>query len=476
MTHTGTTVIGIDSSTQSCKALLVETERGTVLRHAQTAHPDGTAVDPSTWVRALRQCLAQLELTELPAEQRPVAMGIAGQQHGMVALDSAGAPVHDALLWNDTRSATDAADMLEQLGAEQWQRRTGLVPAPSFTITKLAWLARCEPGAAARVESVLLPHDYLGLALTGQAATDRSEASGTGYFNPTTNAYDTDLLSRFFGHVPRLPRVCEPDGITGTVTDEWAEFGIAGLPVSAGMGDNAAAGLGLGARRGQVIVSVGTSGTVFASTADPTRDSSGVVAGFADATGGYLPLIATLNASRVMAATARAVHAELPEFARLAQAGPADADGLTLLPYLDGERTPNLPDATGTLLGLTRQNFTDENLARASVLSVLSSLRDGIEALRGAGVSVDSVLLIGGGAKSSALQHAAADMFGVDVQVPTAAEYVALGAARQAAWAAVGALPGFPIAAEAEFSPTGDPGIAAYRQRYVAARTQIHGV
>lgn len=470
------TVLGIDSSTQSCKAVLVDTGTGEVLAQATAAHPDGTSVDPRAWVAALRSCLSSLDIPGRPRNERPCAIGIAGQQHGMVALDSAGRPVTDALLWNDTRSAPDSTRLLEDLGPDVWLERTGLIPGPSFTITKLAWLARCLPDRAAAVARVLLPHDFLGFTLTGSAATDRSEASGTGYFNPTTNSYDTELLLRYFGAVPELPRVCAPDGVAGTVTGAWAEFGIAGLPVSAGMGDNAAAGLGLGTGDGQVVVSVGTSGTVFASSPHPVRDEQGVVAGFADAKGGYLPLIATLNASRVMAAMAGALGVDLHELSRLADSAAPDAGGLTLLPYLDGERTPNLPDAAGTLTGITRANLLPENLARAAVLSVLNSLRDGIEAVRTAGVTVDSVQLIGGGAKSPALRRAAADAFGVAVTVPRAAEYVALGAARQAAWAATGALPGFSVDVEAALTPAGDAGIAAYRAAYVAERVRLYGL
>lgn len=463
------TVLGIDSSTQSCKLVLVDMESGAQVRSVTVPHPDNTAVDPRVWTRALREGFEALRLT--PAEA-PVAIGIAGQQHGMVALDDADEPVHPALLWNDTRSTPQARAMAEQLGDAEWMRRTGSLPLASFTITKLAWLVQNEPEAAARVGTVLLPHDYLVHELTGEVVTDRSEASGTGYFSPIANRYDEDILRRFFFSVPRLPRVAAPDEIAGQARVPWAPEAA----VSAGMGDNAAAALGLNTVPGQAIVSVGTSGTVFASTQAPVDDSTGVVNGFADGRGGYLPLIATLNASRVLASTAAMLEVDLHEFSRLAQDGPSDAGGLILLPYLDGERTPNLPHASGSLHGLTRTNFTRANVARAAVLGVLNSLRDGMEAVQRATENIESVVLIGGGAKSAALRGAAADVFGCRVAVPEPAEYVALGAARQAAWAITGRVPDFATALDSELEPRGDAGIAEYRERYVEARQALYGV
>ena len=284
----------------------------------------------------------------------------------MVALGDDGEPVFDALLWNDVRSADQARRLRAHWGPEVWAREVGVVPVASFTVTKLAWLAEQRPDIAERVDRVMLPHDWLTWRLTGrpeEAVTDRSDASGTGYYSVPEDRYREDILTEAFGRVPRLPRVLGPTEVAGETAS--------GAVVAAGCGDNAGAALGLDLRPGDVAVSIGTSGTVFASSAQPVHDPSGTVAGFADATGRHLPLAATINAARVLSTTAGLLGVDLDELDRLAQSGPPDGGGLTFVPYLEGERTPDLPDASGSLVGLTRANLTPENLARAAVLGML---------------------------------------------------------------------------------------------------------
>ncbi|WP_026819938.1 xylulokinase [Arthrobacter castelli] len=475
------TVIGVDSSTQSCKVLTVDAESGTILDSATASHPEGTAVDPGAWTTALRQAWHDAGIAD---DGSVAGVSVAGQQHGMVALDEQNRPVHDALLWNDTRSAPEAAELHRELGSQAWIDAVNVVPVASFTLTKLAWLARHRPELADRVRRVVLPHDWLNYQLTGEFFTDRSDASGTCYYSPVTNEYRPDLLERFFGTVPRLPAVVGSGEAGGSLLSQWSAASAAGTGpsgnrtvVGAGAGDNAGAALGLGLSEGEVAVSVGTSGTVFVSAAQPVSDPSGAVAGFADATGQHLPLLAMINSARVLTATAGMLGTGLQELDRLALDAPLDAEGLTLLPYLDGERTPNLPEATGTLTGMRRTNMTDSNLARAGVLGVLNSLADALDLLAGHGVPVRKVLLIGGGAKSQALQQAAADVLRVPVEVPVSGEYVARGAARQAAWAATGQLPQWERRIEASFEPDADSGWAdEVRDRYVAARRQVYGV
>lgn len=464
--------IGVDSSTQSCKAVLVDPDEGRIVAEAVTAHPEGTAVDPTAWTRALDTTLSVLD--ERRRLTSATGIGVAGQQHGMVALDSAGDAVHDALLWNDTRSAPDARRLREEMGDDYWQEHTQLMLVPSFTITKLAWLARERPDAAARVDSVMLPHDYLNRYLTGTATTDRSDASGTGYFSAIDDEYQTDILERFFGRVPKLPPVLGSHEGAGHVTHPLLPSAIA----APGMGDNAAVALGLDLKPGEIAVSIGTSGTVFASTPRAVRDSTGLVAGFADALGGHLPLLATLNAARVLAATAKSLGVDLAEFNALAAGAPLDAEGLTMLPYLDGERTPNLPHATGSLLGITRTNLRQENIARAALLGILNSLADGLDRMRDLGVPVESVVLVGGGAKSTTLQRAAAGVFNVPIQVPEPSEYAALGGARQAAWTVTGELPEWrrPVSHGIEPSPETAGAFADVRGRYADARRTIHDI
>ncbi len=375
----------------------------------------------------------------------------------MVALDADGEPVHDALLWNDTRSGADAQDLVQRYGADWWAEQTGSVPVASFTVTKLAWLARERPEIAARVAQVMLPHDWLTWRLRGggEATTDRGDASGTGYFSPSSGEYLRELLVEVLGHDVELPRVLGPGespGSAGTVL------------LGPGTGDNMAAALGVGAGPGDVVVSIGTSGTVFASGPVATADPSGIVAGFADARGGFLPLVATLNAARVLDATAAVLGVDYAGLDELALSVP-DAGGLVLLPYLDGERTPNLPDATGSLHGMTRTNSTPAHFARAAIEGMLCGLGAGLDALRELGVPCDRVLLVGGGAQSPAVARIASEVFGSPVVVPQPGEYVAASAARQAAWVLEGALP--------QWDATNCPGVAGARVYDSDARPEV---
>jgi xylulokinase len=460
-------VAGVDSSTQSCKVLVVDAESGTIVRAGAAAHPDGTAVDPAHWWDAYGNASAQADLSGVSA------LSVAAQQHGMVALDAAGEVVRPALLWNDVRSAPQARAMVERLGAQAWADAVGSVPLPAFTVTKLAWLAENEPEHAAAVASVLLPHDWLTWCLLDRATdpvTDRSDASGTGYWSPATNDYRADLFEQALGHSAALPRVLGPAEAAGASPD--------GIVVGPGAGDNAAAALGLGLQPGEVAVSLGTSGALFAATERPTADGTGIVAGFADATGRQLPLCCTLNAARVLTATAAMLGTDLAGLDVLANQAAPDAGGLTLLPYLDGERTPDLPTAAGSLHGLRRANMTPENLARAAVLGLLCGLADALDAMAANEIAADQVLLIGGASKSTAVRAAAPDIFAVPVVVPAEAEYVALGAARQAAWVAWGE-PDPPVWKRdvlAEAEPSGLGWGAAVRERYDAVRHAAYGI
>ena len=476
-----TRVAGIDSSTQSTKVVVHDATSGEVLAQGRAPHPDATEVDPRLWWEALRSAAGDL-LDGVSA----VAVG--GQQHGMVTLDEAGEVIRPALLWNDTRSATAAEDLVRDLGGPQaWADAVGSVPVASFTVTKLRWLAQHEPELAGRLAAVALPHDWLTSRLLGGTpaeslrtlVTDRGDASGTGYWSPRTGAYRGDLIELALGREVAVPRVLAPAEAAGKTPD--------GVLVAAGTGDNMAAALGLGLEPGDVVVSLGTSGTVFAVHDAPTADPTAIVAGFADATGQFLPLVCTLNAARVLSATAAMLGTDLAGLDALALGAAPGAGGLTLLPYLDGERTPNLPDASGTLTGLRRASMTPANLARAAVEGMLCGLADGLDALRGVGVAPRRVLLVGGAAASAVVRAVAPGIFGVPVIVPASGEYVARGAARQAAWALSGAeapphweLPG---AGAADMSGTvsdppdaPDPAVgASIRAAYATARVTVHG-
>lgn len=474
-----TLVAGVDSSTQSCKVVVRDVDTGALVRQGRAPHPEGTSADPERWWDALLEAVSDADgLTDVEA------IAVAGQQHGMVALDQGGRTVRDALLWHDTRSAAAAEQLIAEFGSRAWADAVGSVPRASYTATKLRWLRDNEPDAAGRVAAVALPHDYLTWRLAGHGPehadlgaliTDRSDASGTGYWSPSEERYRLDLLEAVFGAVPVLPRVLGPSapaGLTGG--------GIPGVPegivLGPGAGDNAAAALGLGATAGEVVISIGTSGTVSAVTPTPTSDACGLVAGFADATGRYLPLIATLNAARVIEVAETLLGIGHEELSDLALSAAPGSEGLVLVPYLEGERTPNLPTATGTVRGMSLASATRANLARAMVEGMLCGLADGLDAITSHGVETRRLLLIGGGARSAAVQQIAPEVFGLPVTVPVASEYVADGAARQASWVLSGALPRWSQQTGATLEAEPRPEIrAAYRSAQHDLGYQVSG-
>jgi xylulokinase len=466
-------VAGVDSSTQSCKVVVRDAETGALVRSGSAAHPEGTEVDPAAWWDALRSAIERAGGIDDVA-----AISVAGQQHGMVCLSSSGDVVRPALLWNDTRSADAASALVEEFGGPAaWADAVGVVPVASVTVTKLRWLAAHEPDAVARTAAVCLPHDYLTWRLRGDGdvatvTTDRGDASGTGYYAPATGAYRLDLLELGLGRTAGLPTVLGPSDTAGRVGGELAPVGRPGAVLGAGTGDNMAAALGVGAEPGDVVVSIGTSGTAFAVADKPSADPLGLVAGFADATGRFLPLVCTLNAARVLDAAARMLGVDHDHFAELALSAPPGADGLVLVPYLEGERTPNLPLATGALHGLRLANATPAHQARAAVEGMLCGLADAVDALVTQGVRVERILLIGGGARSAAVRRIAPAVLGRPVLVPEPGEYVADGAARQAAWALTGTdtPPRWRLGSVERVEADPTPGL---RDRYAEARDKI---
>ena len=344
-------VAGVDSSTQSCKVVVVDADTGDVVREGRAPHPEGTEAPPEAWWTAFEAASAAAGGLDDVA-----SVSVGGQQHGMVCLDESGSVVRDALLWNDTRSAHAAEELVADLGGPSaWAEAVGSVPVASFTVTKLRWLAHHEPEAARRTHAVCLPHDWLTWRLRGTGdladlVTDRGDASGTCYWSPATGDYRRDLLELALGHDAVLPRVLGPS--------EGAGHATGGQLLGPGTGDNAASALGLDARPGDVIVSIGTSGVACAVSEVAAADPSGIVAGFADATGRYLPLVATLNAARVLDSTARLLGVDHAGLSDLALVGSSGRRGRGARPVLRG-RTHARPPARHRLAARPHPRHVD---------------------------------------------------------------------------------------------------------------------
>ncbi len=443
-------VLGVDSSTQATKVEVRDADTGELVAEGRAPHPSTTPPrseqHPDAWWEALQHAVQ--------AVPRVDAIAVAAQQHGLVTLDADGNVIRPAKLWNDTESAPDAEWLRTKLDDATWARATGSVPVASFTVTKLSWLHRSEPDAWKRLARVCLPHDWLTWKLAHEFVTDRGDASGTGYFSPVDNTYRDDVLAIVDADwSAELPRVSAPLERVGEHD---------GAVVAPGTGDNMAAALGAGLRPGDVAISIGTSGTVFAVSDTPSADATGAVAGFADATGRFLPLVCTLNATKVTDAIARLLGVDHARLDTLALDAPAGANGLTLVPYFDGERTPNRPEATGTLVGM-RSGVEREHVARAAFEGVVCGLLDGLDALPG---EPARIVLLGGGARSPAYQRVVADLSGLPVDVPDAAEHVAAGACVQAAAVLHDAWPRWKIGTGRTIEPDALVDRDAIRDRY----------
>jgi xylulokinase len=427
-----TLVAGVDCSTQSTKVVVVDSDSGAIVGLGRSPHTvTGTGgareTHPDVWWQALRQALGQTGFAGKVA-----AISVAGQQHGLVCLDAAGQPLRPAMLWNDTRSASDAVVLLEALGGPSaWAAGVGVVPVASFTATKWAWLRRREPETAARTAAIRLPHDYLTERLTGEGVTDRGDASGTAWWSTATEAYAPEVLrlDAIKLSTDMLPRVLAPAEAAGSITESAAAAtGLAaGTPVGPGTGDNMGAALGLGLRPGIPVVSLGTSGTAYQVSTTRTADSTGDVAGFADAGGRFLPLAATLNCTLAVDRVAEWLHLDRDDV--------APSRGVVVLPYFDGERTPNLPDAAAAVLGL-RHDTDPRSILMATYEGAVVGLLDALDRIDvcSSGIAPGAPLvLIGGGALGRTWREVVQRLSGRAILIPDQTELVALGAAVQAA-------------------------------------------
>lgn len=420
---------GVDCSTQATKVLVADSESGEVVALGRSPHEvsgSGGAreSDPETWWEALVLALRE---TGRAAEVR--AISVAGQQHGLVVTGADGQPLRPAILWNDTRSAEEARELTEALGgAREWAERIGVVPVPSFTATRWAWLRRHDPEAAEATRAVRLPHDFITERLCGRGVTDRGDASGTAWYSTRDEGYTGEVLDLIELDRAFLPELLGPMEAAGELgARAAARLGLQpGTLVGPGTGDNMGAALGVGAAAGEPVMSLGTSGTAYAVMGERCVDPSGTVAGFADASGRFLPLAATLNATLAVDRVA--------DWLGLGREDAAERTSVVVLPYLDGERTPDLPRAAGMIAGL-RHGTTREEILLAAYEGAAASLIEALEGLARQGSGLDPeapIVLIGGGARGAVWQRTVARMAGRPVQVPEAEELVALGAAAQA--------------------------------------------
>ncbi|WP_415845063.1 xylulokinase [Stutzerimonas zhaodongensis] len=439
--------LGIDCGTQGTKALLLDAVSGQVLGQGSASHelisgPNGRREQHvEQWTSAFEAATAAaLADAGVPGDQ-VLGIGVSGQQHGLVALDRDGQVLRPAKLWCDTESAQENQRLLQWLGGERGSlERLGVVIAPGYTVSKLLWMKEQHSQLFERIAHILLPHDYLNYWLTGRCCSEYGDASGTGYFDVRSRRWDLEMLRHIDpnGRLgAALPELIGPDEAVGTLRPELAlRLGLnPNVIVSSGGGDNMMGAIGTGnIQLGAITMSLGTSGTLYAFTGEPQISPQPAVATFCSSSGGWLPLICTMNLTNANAAIRDLLELDLQQFNDFVVQSPIGAEGVTLLPFLNGERVPALPHATASLHGLTTDNLTRANLCRAVLEGVTLGLRYGLDLLRESGVRSERIQLIGGGAKNPQWRQIVADMMATPVVCTSHNEAAALGGAIQAAW------------------------------------------
>jgi xylulokinase len=431
-----TLALGVDIGTQGAKGLLVDVAAGRVLARASQSYglieglPDGHAEQhPHTWREALVAILA--ELVQAAAGRPLLGLGVSGQQHGLVLVDERGQVLRAAKLWCDTSTHQEARELSQRLGRH--------IPT-GFTAPKVLWMQRQQPEIWARTRWVLLPHDWINFELTGRVTMEAGDASGTGWFDPELRCFDAASLAAIGGDLgARLPELIGPADLAGRVSRSAAQrYGLPeGLPVSAGAGDNMAGAIGSGVlRAGQAALSLGTSGTLFAYAESPLRDPAGLVADFCGSAGGHLPLVCVMNLTGVSEEVRLASGLGHGELTRRASAVEPGCGGLLWLPYLRGERVPDLPEARGILLGINPGALEPGRLYRAALEGTSLNLALGAAHMRRLGVRLERLMLVGGAAQNPLWCRILSNCLGLRVEPLEESESAALGVALQAAWAA----------------------------------------
>ena len=439
--------LGIDCGTQGTKAIVLDAASGKVLGLGAAAHTLISGANgrreqhPQEWLDAFTEATHRALQQAGVDGQDILGIGVSGQQHGLVLLDDNGQVLRPAKLWCDTETSAENQRLLQYLGGESGSlERLGVAIAPGYTVSKLLWTLEQHPDVFARIAHILLPHDYLNYWLTGRACAEYGDASGTGYFNVRTRQWDLPLLRHIdaSGRLEAaLPPLIEANQALGSILPAVAErLGInPNAIVSSGGGDNMMGAIGTGnIAPGVITMSLGSSGTVYAFAEQPNVSVQASVATFCSSSGGWLPLICTMNLTNATGVIRELFELDLVAFNALVAQAPIGAEGVSMLPFLNGERVPALPHATGSLHGLTMTNLTRGNLCRAVVEGTTFGLRQGLDLLRETGLHSQSIRLIGGGSKSPVWRQMVADIMDTEVVCTEQSEAAALGAAIQAAW------------------------------------------
>lgn len=491
--------LGIDCGTQGTKAIVLDAATGAVLGQGSAAHSMISGAnghreqDVQQWLTAFEQATRQALQQAGISGTQILGIGVSGQQHGLVLLDEQGQVLRPAKLWCDTESTPENDRLLAWLGGERGSlERLGVAIAPGYTVSKLLWTLEQHPDIFARIDKILLPHDYLNYWLTGRTASEYGDASGTGYFNVRSREWDLGILQHIdpSGRLCRaLPELLEAQQPVGQLLPAVAQqLGLNPQAwVSSGGGDNMMGALGTGnIQPGVITMSLGSSGTVYAFADKPQVSEQASVATFCSSSGGWLPLICTMNLTNATGAVRELFGLDIPAFNIAVSQAPIGAQGVSMLPFLNGERVPALPHATGSFLGLDATNLTQANLCRAVVEGTTFGLRYGLDLLRDSGIRSDNIRLIGGGANSAVWRQIVADIMDTPVICTEHAEAAALGAAIQAAWCQshAGSQPEplericarcVSLDASSETRPIAQ-NVAAYQQAYARYRKQLQSI
>ena len=437
-------VAGIDVGTQSTKVICYDTDKRTIVASAQSPHElisrdDGSREqEASWWIAALKQCFSSIDEN---VRKNIVAVGVSGQQHGFVPVDAEGAVLGPVKLWNDT-STTKECDEITACagGAQNLLEQEGNLVLPGYTAPKILWMRKHRPELYAQLAHILLPHDYINHWLTGAYTMEYGDASGTALLDVRSRTWSERLVKCLDDEkdlLSALPNLIEAHEPAGMVTPQAAaELGIPhGIPVSSGGGDNMMGAIGTGTvRDGTLTMSLGTSGTIFGASDAPVIDPQGLLAAFCSSTGSWLPLLCTMNCTVASEVTRTLFKKGVVDFDNTAKRAPIGAEGVIMLPYFNGERTPNYPRGKGCLVGFDLNNMTEANISRAALESAIFGLKLGLDAFSDLGYEAQEIRLIGGGAKSAVWRQMVADICNLPVVVPVITEAAALGSALQAYW------------------------------------------